>query len=89
MKKSYDESKTIFSPEFKKSFVEEILTESTNPIQISWRYKSPSGYCVTGKSNMPEVAEKYGADGYAKTAGTAVDEAIHLLKMLKEEEAKK
>jgi methanogenic corrinoid protein MtbC1 len=37
----------------------------------------------------PEVAEKYGADGYAKNAGTAVDEAIKLLKMLKEEEVKK
>lgn len=35
-----------------------------------------------------EVAEKYGADGYAKTAGTAVDEALRLLKMLKEEELK-
>jgi methanogenic corrinoid protein MtbC1 len=42
-----------------------------------------------GAPLTPEVAEKYGADGYAKTAGTAVDEAIHLLKMLKEEEAKK
>jgi hypothetical protein len=31
---------------------------------------------------------RYGADGYAKTAGTAVDEAIHLLKMLKEEAKK-
>jgi hypothetical protein len=30
--------------------------------------------------------EKFGADGYAETAGTAVDEAINLLKMLKEEE---
>jgi methanogenic corrinoid protein MtbC1 len=34
----------------------------------------------------PEVVEKYGADGYAKTAGTAVDEAINLLKMLRKEE---
>jgi len=34
----------------------------------------------------PEVAEKYGADGYAASAGTAVDEAINLLKMLKKEE---
>lgn len=32
------------------------------------------------------VAEKYRADGYAKTAGTAVDEAIRLLQMLKKEE---
>jgi methanogenic corrinoid protein MtbC1 len=35
------------------------------------------------------VAEKYGADGYAKDAGTAVDEAMKLLKMLKEEELSK
>ena len=43
---------------------------------------------VGGAPVNPEVAEKYGADGYAKTAGTAVDEAINLLKMLKEEELK-
>jgi methanogenic corrinoid protein MtbC1 len=36
----------------------------------------------------PDVAENYGADGYAKDAGTAVDEAIKLLKMLKQEELK-
>jgi hypothetical protein len=35
------------------------------------------------------VADKYGDDGYARTAGTAVDEAMRLLKMLKEEELKK
>jgi corrinoid protein of di/trimethylamine methyltransferase len=33
-----------------------------------------------------EVVEKYGADGYAQSAGTAVDEAVKLLKMLKKEE---
>ena len=33
-----------------------------------------------------EIVEKYGADGYAEGAGTAVDEAIKLIKMLKEEE---
>ena len=43
---------------------------------------------VGGAPVNPEVAEKYGADGYAKTAGTAVDEAINLLKMLKDEELK-
>ena len=32
-----------------------------------------------------DIAEQYGADGYAKSAGTAVDEAINLLKMLKKE----
>jgi corrinoid protein of di/trimethylamine methyltransferase len=41
---------------------------------------------VGGAPINPEVAEKYGADGYAKTASTAVDEAINLLKMLKKEE---
>ncbi len=44
---------------------------------------------VGGAPLTPEVAEKYGADGYAKTAGTAVDEAMRLLKMLREEELKK
>ena len=44
---------------------------------------------IGGAPINPEVAEKYGADGYAKTAGTAVDEAIRLLKMLKEEELRK
>ncbi len=34
-----------------------------------------------------ETVEKYGADGYAKDAGTAVDEAIKLIKMLRTEEA--
>jgi corrinoid protein of di/trimethylamine methyltransferase len=34
----------------------------------------------------PDVAEQYGADGYAQSAGTAVDEAIRLLEMLREEE---
>jgi len=41
---------------------------------------------VGGAPINPEVAEKYGADGYAQSAGTAVDEAINLLKMLKKEE---
>jgi corrinoid protein of di/trimethylamine methyltransferase len=44
---------------------------------------------IGGAPVNPEIAEKYGADGYAKNAGTAVDEAIRLLKMLKEEEGKK
>jgi corrinoid protein of di/trimethylamine methyltransferase len=44
---------------------------------------------IGGAPINPAVAEKYGADGYAKTAGTAVDEAIRLLKMLKEEELRK
>jgi corrinoid protein of di/trimethylamine methyltransferase len=36
-----------------------------------------------------ETVEKYGADGFAKDAGTAVDEAIKLIKMLKDEEKAK
>jgi len=51
------------------------------------RAKNPKVRILVGGAPVnPEVAEKYGADGYAKTAGTAVDEAINLLKMLKEEE---
>ncbi len=44
---------------------------------------------IGGAPVNPEIAEKYGADGYAKNAGTAVDEAIRLLKMLKHEEGKR
>ena len=54
------------------------------------RAKNPKVRIMIGGAPVnPEIAEKYGADGYAKTAGTAVDEAIRLLKMLKEEELKK
>src|SRR4030066_738762 len=54
------------------------------------RAKNPKVRIMLGGAPLtPEVAEKYGADGYAKTAGTAVDEAMHLLKMLEEEEGKK
>ena len=53
------------------------------------RAKNPKVRILVGGAPVnPEVAEKYGADGYAKTACTAVDEAINLLKMLKEEELK-
>jgi len=44
---------------------------------------------IGGAPITEEVADKYGADGYAKTAGTAVDEAIKLIKMLKKEELEK
>lgn len=44
---------------------------------------------IGGAPINPEVADKYGADGYAESAGTAVDEAMALLKMLKEEELSK
>jgi corrinoid protein of di/trimethylamine methyltransferase len=51
------------------------------------RAKNPKVRIMIGGAPInPEVAEKYGADGYAKTASTAVDEAINLLKMLKKEE---
>ena len=33
-----------------------------------------------------DIVEKYGADGFAKSAGTAVDEAIKLIDMLRKEE---
>jgi len=36
-----------------------------------------------------DIAKKYGADGYAEDAGSAVDEAIKLIKMLKKEEMEK
>jgi methanogenic corrinoid protein MtbC1 len=51
------------------------------------RAKNPKVRIMLGGAPInPDIAEKYGADGYAKTAGTAVDEAIRLLKMLREEE---
>jgi len=54
------------------------------------RAKNPKVRILLGGAPInPEIADKYGADGYAKTAGTAVDEAINLLKMLKEEEGSK
>jgi methanogenic corrinoid protein MtbC1 len=54
------------------------------------RARNPNVRIMLGGAPLnPEVAQKYGADGYAKTAGTAVDEAMRLLKMLKEQEMKK
>ena len=51
------------------------------------RARNPNVRIILGGAPInPEVAEKYGADGYAKSAGTAVDEAMKLIKMLKEEE---
>ena len=53
------------------------------------REKNPNVRILLGGAPLnPEVMEKFGADGYAETAGTAVDEAINLLKMLKEEEGR-
>jgi corrinoid protein of di/trimethylamine methyltransferase len=52
--------------------------------------KNPKVRVMLGGAPItPEVVEKYGADGYAKDAGTAVDEAIKLIKMLREEEKTK
>jgi len=54
------------------------------------RDKNPNIRIMIGGAPInPEVADKYGADGYAESAGTAVDEAMALLKMLKEEELRK
>ncbi len=53
------------------------------------RAKNPKVRILIGGAPVnPEIAEKYGADGYAKDAGTAVDEAMRLLKLLKDEELK-
>ncbi len=52
--------------------------------------KNPNVRIMLGGAPInPDIIEKYGADGYAKTAGTAVDEAIKLIKMLKKEELKR
>ena len=52
--------------------------------------KNPNVRIMLGGAPVtPELVEKYGADGYAKSAGTAVDEAIRLIKMLRKEEMEK
>jgi methylmalonyl-CoA mutase cobalamin-binding domain/chain len=52
--------------------------------------KNPKVRVMLGGAPItPETVEKYGADGYAKDAGTAVDEAIKLIKMLRTEEKAK
>lgn len=49
--------------------------------------KNPNVRIMLGGAPItPELVETYGADGYAESAGTAVDEAIKLIKMLREEE---
>ena len=49
--------------------------------------KNPNVRIMLGGAPItPEIVEMYGADGYAESAGTAVDEAMKLIKMLKEEE---
>jgi len=54
------------------------------------REKNPNIRILLGGAPInPEIADKYGADGYAKTASTAVDEAMKLIEMLRKEELKK
>ena len=54
------------------------------------RAKNPRCRIMIGGAPInPDVAKKYDADGYAESAGTAVDEAMRLITMLKEEEAAK
>ena len=49
--------------------------------------KNPNVRIMLGGAPITsEIADMYGADGYAESAGTAVDEAIRMIKMLKEEE---
>lgn len=52
------------------------------------REKNPKCRIMIGGAPInPDVAKKYDADGYAESAGTAVDEAMKLIAMLREEEA--
>jgi len=54
------------------------------------REKNPNVRIMLGGAPLnPDIAEQYGADGYANDAGTAVDEALKLIKMLKKEELKR
>ena len=54
------------------------------------REKNPNVRILLGGAPInPDIADKYGADGYAKTASTAVDEAMKLIEMLRKEELKK
>ena len=49
--------------------------------------RNPKVQIMLGGAPITEgIVDKYGADGYAKSAGTAVDEAMRLIKMLKKEE---
>lgn len=42
---------------------------------------------IGGAPITTDVADKFGADGFAEGAGTAIDEAMRLIQMLREEEA--
>jgi corrinoid protein of di/trimethylamine methyltransferase len=51
------------------------------------REKNPNVRILLGGAPInPDIAEKYGGHGYAKSATTAVEEAIKLIEMLKKEE---
>ena len=52
------------------------------------RAKNPKCRIMLGGAPINlDVAKKYGADGYAESAGTAVDEAMKLIEMLMKEES--
>ena len=54
------------------------------------REKNPNVRILLGGAPInPDIAEKYDADGYAKSASTAVDEAMRLIEMLRKEELEK
>jgi len=54
------------------------------------REKNPNVRILIGGAPISsDIVEKYGADGYAKSASNAVDEAIRLIDMLRKEELKK
>ena len=54
------------------------------------RERNPNVKIMLGGGPInPEIVEKYGADGYAKGAGTAVEEAVKLIEMLRKEEMAK
>ena len=51
------------------------------------REKNPNVRILLGGAPIStDIVEKYGADGFARSAGTAVDEAFRLIDMLKKEE---
>jgi len=54
------------------------------------REKNPNVRILLGGAPISaDIVEKYGADGFAKSAGTAVDEAFRLIEILKQEELRK
>jgi len=47
------------------------------------------GIMVGGAPLTRDIAKRYGADGYAENAGTAVQEGVRLVEMLKKRKAQK